>query len=355
MKVGILTTHDEINHGAYLQAFALQQTLNNLGCYSLLINYKSFNYLFAEYKIYICQKNPVNIIKNLFKISKFKKSLKLLNCTRHHFTARSVNQEGFDLIVLGSDEIWNYSNCIGEAMPLHFADGLQAKKIISYAPSFGNVVCSDVFPGYVERGLRRLCAVSVRDRNSFDIVTNKLKLPCTLVLDPTFLISFDKYLVSPKYSNFILIYGFFSADLQKEITRFAIKENLITISVGYINKWCDKNIVAVSPFEWVGYISASKYVVTSMYHGTIFSLKYKKQFCTYVTPYRRNKLETIAEIFGVSDRMITDETFSSLSDILKNRIEYLPIDQIIDVWKSKSINFLKDAIYDTRSCEENNT
>ena len=49
------------------------------------------------------------------------------------------------------------------------------------------------------------------------------------------------------------------------------------ISVDYSNSWCDKNIIDIDPFEWLGYFKNAKYVLTSTFHGTIFSLKYKSR------------------------------------------------------------------------------
>jgi hypothetical protein len=40
MKVGILTLHDLINPGSYLQAYCLQETVKELGVEVKIINYK---------------------------------------------------------------------------------------------------------------------------------------------------------------------------------------------------------------------------------------------------------------------------------------------------------------------------
>ena len=41
MKIGILTFHEGINHGAYLQTYALMKTLQKMGNDVYIINYKN--------------------------------------------------------------------------------------------------------------------------------------------------------------------------------------------------------------------------------------------------------------------------------------------------------------------------
>ena len=50
MKVGIITTYDELNFGAYLQAYSLSKFIESLGYDVQLVNYKSLEYKIAELK-----------------------------------------------------------------------------------------------------------------------------------------------------------------------------------------------------------------------------------------------------------------------------------------------------------------
>ena len=54
---GIVTFHDGINYGAYLQVYALQNYLKQLGIDSEIINYKNKKHEFNEYKCFLYTKN----------------------------------------------------------------------------------------------------------------------------------------------------------------------------------------------------------------------------------------------------------------------------------------------------------
>ena len=115
MKVGIVTTFDEINFGAYLQAYSLQKHIESLGYRAELINYKSMEYkkaeLIATYKI----KNPFYLVNTIRKAFKFHKAQrKHMRVTSKFKTINDINKQNFDVLVFGSDEIWNLNNCLGD-------------------------------------------------------------------------------------------------------------------------------------------------------------------------------------------------------------------------------------------------
>ena len=55
-KAGILTFHKSVNYGSVLQAYALKETLRNLGCDSEVIDYQPDNYKY----LYGLFRKPVN-------------------------------------------------------------------------------------------------------------------------------------------------------------------------------------------------------------------------------------------------------------------------------------------------------
>ena len=123
MKIGILTTHDEINPGAYLQAYALQRVLTKMGYANEIISYKMPRYMFREYKAYLLHRNPKILVNSFRKMLKFYRVQRRLRATDLTFSVSRVNEMDYDLIILGSDEIWNFKNCIGVDVPLYYSYG----------------------------------------------------------------------------------------------------------------------------------------------------------------------------------------------------------------------------------------
>jgi len=345
LKIGILTFHDGINHGAYLQCYALYKTLDNLGHNVEIINYKNFHHWWKEYKCFLWTKNPVLLFANIKKILKFEKAQKKIPKTAFTFSHERVKKEKFDVVVIGSDIIWNYENPFFGFDPIYFGYFLNAKKIISYAGSFGSVNCNNVIPYKIIKGFKKYSNISVRDDNSLKILKKITYKPVKLVLDPTFLYDYTKEEKVCNYKDFVLIYSYqISSEQIRQIKDFAKKKNLNTIAIAYNQPRCDYNIVAVSPFEWLGYFKKAKYVVTSTFHGTVFSIKYNKKFITLPNIPINNKLSYILKITGLKNRILQKQ--NNIENLLESDINYKIVNKIISKNIFKSIQYLKEALND---------
>ena len=100
----------------------------------------------------------------------------------------------------------------------------------------------------------------------------------------------------------------------RNISEYCKENNLKTFTPQASNKWCDK-ITAISPAEWVDYLYSCKYVFTSSFHGSIFSIKFKKKFIYFKDYWSFNKVYNILEYLGLQQNLFLDKnTFG----ILKN-------------------------------------
>lgn len=345
MEIGILTFHDGINHGAYLQCYALMKTIEDMGHNVTIINYKNRNHWLNEYKCFLFTKNPVLLLRNIIKIAKFKRSHNEFNLTPFTFFHEKTSAEHFDAIVIGSDIVWDFKNFLVGFDPIYFGHYLNTDKLISYAASFGAIGVGDDPPSQVINGLSRFHSISVRDKNSKDTVKKICNREAKIVLDPTFLYDFSGQESLPNYEKFILVYAFFIPE--DEITRikqFARERGLKLIGIGYRRPWCDINKVAVDPFEWLGYFKKADFVVTSTFHGTIFSIKYNKSFCISMNDAIRNKVKSILINLSLEDRVISSK--QNLEDILCKEIDYHNVNTKIDHLVRHSKEFLEEALND---------
>lgn len=341
LKVGILTLHSGINHGTYLQCYALYKTLNNLGYDVEIINYKNFMNWIKEYKIFLLTKNIKNLVNNIKKIKKFKKNHKKLELGELLFTHKGVYKKYYNVIVVGSDEVWNFKNPLVGYDALYFGHNLNSDKIIAYSPSFGNLTIKDKFPPYVTKGLKRFHAISLRDKNSQIIIEKLLGYKPEITLDPTFLYNFFGEEIQPNYKNYILIYGSGFDDRHvREIKKFGKKHNKKIISIAYKNKWCDINVIALGSFEFLGYFKNSDYIITNTFHGTIFSIIYKKQFVSIPNRDKKNKIISFMKLLSLKNILINDD----LTLILYKKIEYNTIIEKIEFLRKKSLRYLMENI-----------
>ncbi|MFC2135298.1 polysaccharide pyruvyl transferase family protein [Bacteroidota bacterium] len=343
MKIGILTFHDGINHGAYLQCYSLMRVLSSEGHDVEIINYKNFKHWFTEYRVFLLRKNPLLAIRNYSKIRKFHKAHEKFNLSAITFSHSKVSKSHYDAVIVGSDIVWNYENPLFGFDKLYFGHGLNADKLISYAASFGAVTKESLPPSDVTTGLKKFDSISVRDNNSRDLVKTYIDRDAEVVLDPTFLSNFSGEEVLPEENNFILVYAFMMPEkIKEQVKEFARKNNKRIIAVAYPQSWCDKNLGTVDPFEWLGYFKKADYVLTSTFHGTLFSLKYQKQFCTIGNIAINNKAIHILNKVGLIEYLIQkDET---VEQILSSQINYDDVNTKLQPEIDRSMSFLLGAL-----------
>lgn len=336
MKIGILTFHDGINFGAFLQAYSTQEKLKRLGHDVEIINYKDRVFAFKERAYALRMKGK--FLSNAKKVWKFHKAHKLLNNTS--FTSNLSSQENkYDVVFFGSDEIWNINNP-GFGYDLsYFGKGLAETKKISYAPSFGSTKIDDDKLSLVQEYIREFHAVSVRDVNSHNIVEKLIGEKPTIVPDPTFLVDHLEWAIEPRIQeDYILVYAYVLKPEHIEVMKNYSKErNIKLISVGFHYDWCDENHLGIDPFEWIGFFKNAKYVFTSMFHGTIFAILMRRDFTVFMDPYRSQKFSYLLDALDIHDRIYKgNRNFNS--------IDYAKIENKINDYSIIGHQFIESAL-----------
>ena len=348
MKVGILTFHNGFNYGAFLQTFSLQKFLQINGFESKVINYKNLGFTLREYKYFLDPRLPLKILSyNARKLIIFRKFQNFLNRTSRIYLKNKLRKYTFDIVIIGSDEVWNLdSNLIGFDTA-YFSENIKANRIFSYGVSFGNFKNKSYIPINIIKLLNRFDEISVRDSNSADIVKDVLGKKAKIVLDPTFLFNLNNFMIDSKKIGFILIYGFFSKNMVYKIKEFSKKVNLKLISVGYFRDWCDLSYPCLNPFEWLGFFKNCEYIITTMYHGMTFSIIYKKEFFLYSTPFKKDKIGNFLNILGINDRLLLENNNVPLK---KSKINYNVVYEKINDLYIDSKNYLINNILHSNSC-----
>lgn len=329
MKVGILTFHATTNYGATLQAYALSQSLKKLGHDVELIDYQPkrltdsyFNHLYKNRFF------AVNAIK-ADKFKKFLHSEMKLTAKRYRSNAEmnELNNK-YDIVICGSDEIWNINSPHTGFDPAFFLDFVSNPNIrkFSYAPSFGTTKDLGENKEKIYELLRSFDAISVRDTNSLMLVKNEGSLQAQKVVDPTLLGEYTQIISPPKIKkDYILVYGGLRPAEQSYVKQVANMEGLDLIAIGYPCKTARLNRPDIGPKEWLGYFSKASYVFTNFYHGLLFSLIFRKPFTVFDRADKSVKVRDILSELNLSDRILTKELLSSIP----TRLSYeLALDEI---------------------------
>lgn len=343
-KVGIITVQNSMNYGAYLQAYALSSYCKQMGKKSVYFIKTNARHPYIDTLKQIIKAilkgKPQKIKYYLILLKKYRKAWKVFKVI-----PKEIIDTG-DLCITGSDEIWNIARKDFLNFPIFFGEGLNTKQIIAYAPSC-NITSLETFkenPNVIE-SLKKYEKIAVRDYHTQEVISNVLNKNVEIVLDPTLIVDKEKYWeLEQKYKinhKYILIYGddLFTEEQKEEIKRTAKNKNLKLISAGLYIDWCDENIPA-SPMEFLGLIHSAEYVITTTFHGSVFSCIYEKQFVVY--PGKKQKVLDFLKAWELEKRNINNR--KNLLQVIEEPIDYVKFGSNINEIRKKSRNYLNDSI-----------
>jgi hypothetical protein len=316
LKIGVLTFHRCINYGSYWQARCLAEGLQARGHQAVILDHQSRRVNLAEWKCALQPVLPTAVPKEdhpLYrkKTERFFQLFEGLPLSPRFALDEPSGMEDYDVVVVGSDEVWNLTHPWYGGCPLFYGDGIKAGRIISYAASFGNYPASCGLGKEWADKLRNFSAISVRDANAQQIVQNALGFNPPLVLDPC--LQFDlnpdernhAFLESP----YVAVYGHnFTASFISQIKKWAAEKKLPLISIGYRNDWADAQWIGADPHDFAHFISQSEAVATNFFHGCVFALRNAKPFVCETTPYRTIKVQGLMEKIGGLHHLVTEST-----------------------------------------------
>jgi hypothetical protein len=314
-SVGVLTFHRCINYGSYWQARCLVEGLRNRGLNAVILDHDSLRIKAVEWR---CALHPVRtsslpcwgLLSYSLKLLKLSHARARLPQSRKFPLDEPSRMEEFDIVVVGSDEVWNLTHPCYGGCRLFFGEGLSARRLISYAASFGNYDANGGLGKVWADYLRRFSAVSVRDLNSQQIVTTALEASVPLVLDPC--LQFPpraRRHVASRRGAFLAVYGHgFSATFAQRVQRVARLRNLRLLSIGYDNPWAAIQWIGANPEEFAWVMANATCIATNFFHGCIFALNNLKPFVTELSAYRANKILGLLEEVGAGNHLFSEDS-----------------------------------------------
>lgn len=361
-KVGIVTHYDVHNHGAILQLNALVQVLRER--YAIEAKALQFdkNYDFLGHKLkakYDISAKSIGIyvkylidkgVKCMYFNYQKRKVLNGFKASHHIVGSYYSDSENLDAVIVGSDEVFALHT---GPTPVFFGHACPSDTVFSYAGCFDPTTVSDIKQKhcvpFVASGLAAMKGVSVRDKNSQNIVKELTGIDAKLVCDPVILYGYKKELEDLKtvnYSPYLLIYAYDNRmndeEEVKRIKQYAKIRGLKTLSPGFYHEWCDYN-VNVNPVELLGYFKSAKEVLTDTFHGSVMSIITNSNFAVK-TRDNGNKLINLLDEYGLTSRIIKD--FDGIADVLSKDIDYSEVNNELQRRREDAMSFLDEMVKD---------
>ena len=103
-----------------------------------------------------------------------------------------------------------------------------------------------------------------------------------------------------------------------------------------------KYIYDCGPAEFLSYVKNASYVVTTSFHGTAFSLIYKKQFKSLIVG-NGNRIKSLLESLGLSSCCCNSDNLANVGKF-DNQIDYKMVNIKLESLKKKSLNCLLKSL-----------
>lgn len=329
--IGILTFHNTSNYGAALQRYALEHVVRETGLEVESIDYNP-PYRRSKYSPYhrisaaLSKGNLLGIAKGIAAIPGIlirNYRFRLFYSSLCETSAQTITLAGnlgdycrkYEVVVAGSDQIWNLNNNGDDlAFFLNF-DNSGAQKI-SYASSMGEVSLDHKRTDQIISCLRDFRQLSVREKIAADLIEEVSGIAPKTVCDPTLLLSQQHWSSlakprHPKQHKFVVSY------VNDPVFHEAIKEIVGPTGKVRIETFGSFGLLDMlkpqvafrgtgGPADFLGSIRSSGAVFTTSYHAVIFSIIFEKPFWVFLSGNlgRDSRLIDLLKLLGLEDRII---------------------------------------------------
>ena len=330
MKITIITLYNELNYGAFLQAYALGKKLENMGHTITFYCPTKHSLMDAVHMLHLREtqfiKYRINLIWNY------------LSDLRKFFRTSSTLPTA-SLTIIGSDEVWNAENTNFHHSDVYVGKGIQSGKVATYAISAGSCSMQSFERLYGKDALSNLDFVSVRDHHTMTIAERLTDKTVTECLDPTYIFDFSSMAKKVSLNDYILVYGytFYESEICR-VCELSKQTGAKIVAIGFPHEWADINL-SVGPMEFIDYVNGANCVVTATFHGTAFSILLKKQFAVF--DHGLNKIKDILIKTGLDSRVVTDD---ELKPIMDSRIDYCMVDEKLKPMRKQSEQYLCNLV-----------
>lgn len=257
----------------------------------------------------------------------------------------------FDVIIVGSDQVWRAKYLKPSIYFLDFA--VESTIIrIAYAASFGCEHIDEYTSEEIDR-CRQLAqkfdAISVREDSGLAICQEQFNYKAEHTLDPTLLLEKEDYtqLIKhlPTRQPSLLTYTLDHDSSKKTISEAISAQLKLPIRMTGLGATPEGEDSRSMPSveSWLNEFRNAAFVVTDSFHGMVFSIIFNKPFIVIKNKSRgAARFESLLRIVGLENRLI--DNIKDLDSIDLMDINFEKVNARKKEWKDKSIQFLVSAL-----------
>lgn len=380
-KLGICMCYQQRNYGSQLQCFATTWELDRRGIDYEIIRYEKQYTPRMILRLLPRLMNPVWISERL--LLRYPKKAALILCpsfrkknglrnqriasySKKKFTALSPvwkwydalckGSARYDAVLVGSDQLWSPSGIESGFYNLMFVgDGIPR---ISYAASMGVSQVSGKLHDVYREFLSKMTHISVREKRGQELVKELSGREAEWVVDPVLLLDaeeWDREIPGQALYQEAYIFAYFlgkSREYRRQVTAFAREKRLKIVTLHHMDTinfseigFGDEVPYDVGPEEFVNLIRYAAYVFTDSFHGTIFSIIYRKQFLVFDRYGRQSissknsRIDSLCEGYGIHERRYRGDIHA-----VEASVDYGAVHKRIHEHRMQSIRYLDRAL-----------
>lgn len=362
-RIGIVTFWHSLNYGAVLQCFALRFVIKRLGGEVQVIPLR-YGFKELSFSRKILHKIAL-IVRNVFGYRKKRERFLTFfeNQLNIEFddllSLRDAAVDNYHKLIVGSDQVWNFEITSDPIFRLDFGDSAKDSLKYSYAASFGNDSISIAQKELFSNSLSDFKAISVREDSGVSIL-NEIGFKAVRVLDPTLLLSSRDWLDAlhlssnevSKEKGFVLCYLLTGNQANriiiKQAKNYARKEGRKLFIIGEREYYCllstnrMRYVNNLGPEEFVYLLANACMVFTNSFHGTCFSIVFRKNFCVGID----KKSKRNGRIIELLNMLQLQSCICSIGDMKPEYtdVDYNNVERILTDQQFYSLDFLKKVI-----------
>lgn len=326
MKKVLLVTKIGRNYGAVLQAYALKKALERLGAEVRILKYclptteNSYRLLpkvtgLRTFKVFLRQllhyRETKEAVERFFEFREQWFDFTEPYCCYEDLERAKLRA---DVYITGSDQVWNPKISFDKAYYLLFAPEQAIKA--SYAASIGISSLPENVKEEFSHRVRNISHISVREADAQRQLA-EFGISAQVHLDPTLLLSredYDEIAVEPSISKpYVMLYLLAVPDNPQKIVEQLrrLYPGRIIVSIYGPKNLGDLQLRNTGPCEFIGLIRGADAVVTSSFHGTVFSMIYDKEFAVFVPKATGERICQLLSIANAQSHIVrTDQNLT---------------------------------------------
>ena len=357
-KIGIVTFQESGNYGALLQAYALKNAIGELGYSADIINYHSKEKE-GQYASFSLHRSALVNLNTLLSAGIAKKVNKCNDKFREEMLAldpKPLSREdmkdlngSYDKFVCGSDQIWNPKSVKHDGT--YFLDFVaNPNQRVAYAPSVGVFTLDDKDVDFFRSGVEGIPHLSVREKSGAELIKRLTGKDALVVLDPSLLLKREQWESlageNKRKRGYILLFMVgYSAKAVALAKTLAKQKNLdILTPIKTVRDYKDgfKSFIG-GPLDFLNAIRYADYVITTSFHGLMFSTMFHKQFLIVEKSAAKNegacRIHDFMEVTGLRYRIYSDKP-----DQMDAPINYNAVDRSVAALREQSIRYLSSSL-----------